>query len=207
MINDLIVREAAYDMQFVDNLCAFTWVPDPKRFSSTSPSAQYKSILGILYKHLPVFGTFIFTPELTKNGNIHIHGMYTIKNKVKYFREVLPCFKGIGNVQVKDVFDEEGWIHYLAKSVPQVIDILDHHCPVPLTHYNVDVYKSHYYKQKRLQRLKDRLYLKRGKKMYKKNVIKWITQEGKVVTNLERPQDGDWKMSGACQLPPEELKE
>lgn len=143
VLYDALVLEAAQDMEFVDNLIAFTWNVPPQRYPSSDIQVQYAALLKILFKYTPIFGTFIFVPELTQQGNVHIHGMYTVQDRIKYYKQFLPICRQFApqGVKIKEVFDREGWIDYLTKHIELNYHIFDDALPVPLTHCNVGVYK------------------------------------------------------------------
>lgn len=54
-------------------------------------------------------------PELNINGALHFHAVICIKDKVKWYKSLLPRLKYDGFVQIKTIFDINGWIEYLNK--------------------------------------------------------------------------------------------
>lgn len=144
---------------------AFTWAPNPNRYRSLDPTQQYKALLACVLLKRPIkdtFNVFLFTPELTETGNIHIHGYYSIKDSIKYYNWFLPAVKSFGFVTVKSIVNET-WTHdYVCKDMTKMEDILDHDVPIPLTNDNYDSYRFHrdyWTKAKNVHRVtKDILY-------------------------------------------------
>jgi len=121
---------------------AFTWVPDPLRYNSPRPKCQYQALLAhILLTANRVFSTFTFFPELTKQGNIHIHGYYEVKDYVKYFTLFLPKCKQLGFIKVKWKNVNTNWHTYCAKDKKLMKEVLGSKFPVPLTDKNCRDYK------------------------------------------------------------------
>lgn len=99
-------------------LHAFTWNPDPSRYASTEPTAQYDAcIANKLFLAQKCLQTFCFIPELTSNGNVHIHGFYTVKDPAKYYKVFLPKVKRQGYVVVKKTKVDDKWLDYCMKDV------------------------------------------------------------------------------------------
>lgn len=120
---------------------AFTWVPNPNRYNSVIPKCQYKALLGhVLLASNRVFSDFKFFPELTKEGNIHIHGTFIIKDYVKYYKYFLPKCKQFGFVKVKCKDVDEKWDEYIEKDEDMMTEILAD-LPVPLTSSNISSFK------------------------------------------------------------------
>lgn len=126
---------------------AFTLTPNPKLYPSNDPTEQYNVILNsILFRSdlTKIFQSFLFTPELSENGNIHIHGYYSILDLVKYHKWFLPACKSIGFVLVKKKVDEDWTNNYVIKDMNKMEDILGPDCPIPLTYDNYLFYKELY---------------------------------------------------------------
>lgn len=123
-----------------DNLgayLAFSWVPDPARYRSTDVTKQYEALLQnvLLRKEMDrVFNDYCFVPEVTKQGNIHIHGYYAIKDRVKYFRWFLPACRSWGYVYIKDNIDKQWTLGYMSKECDWMADILAGYHTVILPH-------------------------------------------------------------------------
>lgn len=119
---------------------AFTLNPNPDKYRTLDPVEQYKTLLLCLLfnnniKH--TFTKFYFTPELTQNGNVHIHGYYSIKDPIKYYRWFLPACKLIGFTCVKDRVDDEWTYQYCTKDVELMTQLMEE-LPVPLTSNNYE---------------------------------------------------------------------
>jgi len=120
---------------------AFTLSPNPKYYNSYDPVGQYEQILMAIFRYVPLrraLSKFVFVPELNANGNIHIHGMYYIKNKYAYNRWFLPACKHWGWTLVKDKNIDQEWVEYIYEDLLETQDILS--CdengqlmPVPMT--------------------------------------------------------------------------
>lgn len=109
----------------LDYTYAFTWTPDPKRYKTTDPIEQWKTLLNCVLCKSQIrktFCDFYFIPELTLEGNIHVHGFYKIKNNISYYRWFLPACKQWGWTRIKDRVDEE-WLLYVSKSTPQMLEL------------------------------------------------------------------------------------
>lgn len=151
------INEAYADVYDTDIVYFITWSPDPARYPSSTPSDQYKVLLDlVLLKSDKLFNSFAFTPELTENGNIHIHGFFTIRDKVKYYKWFLPKIKSFGNTKIERM-RKAYWrkaLDYLMKDCEIMNQIMDNKLPIPLTHINMPLYKNLF----RLTRKKLRLY-------------------------------------------------
>lgn len=133
-------------------ILAFTLVPDPKRYKSTQPYDQYKSLLTCIFGRkklmLKTFSEFLFYPELTLNGNVHLHGFYKVKNKLSYFKWFLPACKQWGNTLVKFRVDD-GWLAYVMKETEDdYMESLFEGLPYPLDEDSIETYKHDDFKAK-----------------------------------------------------------
>lgn len=136
------IQEIYNEINDMSELKAFTWNPDPNKYPSTSPRTQYKTICQtILYQCNKVFDKYIFVPELTELGNIHIHGVFKIKNKYSYFKWFMPKVKSIGYVKLKTKVNE-GWFDYISKEINLTASVIGDDLPIPLTHHNCSTYKK-----------------------------------------------------------------
>lgn len=153
-------KEAIDEIPDTDNLRAFTWVPDPARYPSYDAKAQYKLLLSwVLLTADKYFSKFGFCPELTENGNIHIHGWFVIKDKIKYYKWFLPRCKRLGYVCVKKSPNEK-WFEYTDKDIDMMKELMRHgRVPIPLTHLNIKEYKDLFNEKK----LKPKKIIKRLK--------------------------------------------
>lgn len=132
-VYSLFNQEALMDVPEEDTVYAYTLNPNPKVYKSVDVNKQYSQIFMLLLQKAPkVFKHFSFTPELTQQGNIHIHGWFTIKDKVKYYKWFLPKSKCLGFVVVKNKVDEK-WYEYIEKDMDFMNEIIED-LPVPYTH-------------------------------------------------------------------------
>jgi len=143
-----------FAQKYADNLeafYAFTLAPNPKLYPSDDPSEQYNVVLNSIFFKTDltkVFSVFLFTPELTENGNIHIHGYYSVSDLVKYYKWFIPACKSIGFVMIKKKVDNEWTEVYVCKDMNKMEDILSREQPIPLHTFNYITYREEYGKMK-----------------------------------------------------------
>lgn len=133
-----------YTIEGEEGIHAFTLNPNPKKYKSTDPCEQYATLLQCLFKYKYLnacFEEYYFVPELTENGNVHIHGYYKIKDKVKYYRWFLPACKAWGFIKVKSKNIDDEWIEYVNKTIEEMKEIMENY-PVPMTRKTLEVYKK-----------------------------------------------------------------
>lgn len=119
---------------------AFTLVPNPTKYKSTDPVHQYKSLLLCLFLKRDIvhtFSKFLFVPELTNQGNVHIHGYYSVKDNIKYNRWFLPACKEWGFINIKNNVDDQWTFEYLTKDIESMAELMDE-LPVPLHSENIE---------------------------------------------------------------------
>lgn len=107
---------------------AFTLVPNPKNYNSNCPCVQYIQLLTAIFRYKPLTRTlsrYEFYPELTTEGNIHIHGVYYVKNKHSYYRWFIPACKKWGFIKIKTRDINSLWTDYICKSQDFMKDIVD----------------------------------------------------------------------------------
>lgn len=146
--------EADEDIFDTDTVYLYTWAPNPARYPTTKPYEQYRILLDLVLLNADkVFRTFAFSPEMTCNGNVHIHGWYTIKDAVKYFKWWLPKCKQFGFVKVDKMRDKSA-LEYYKKDIDLMNELMDEYdLPIPLTHVNIDTYKTR--PRKKFKKLKN----------------------------------------------------
>lgn len=108
---------------------AFTWSPNPKIFRGIDPLFQFYDTAPFIDQLATCCSSYIVYPELNLNGNIHYHAKITLKDKVKWYKKVLPTFKYKGFVVVKPKCDE-GWLSYIEKDKKLMESLLDLHLPI-----------------------------------------------------------------------------
>jgi len=151
---------------------AFTLNPDPTKYPTTDPRGQYETILNclLLKKEITkIFSKFFFTPELTENGNIHIHGYFSIKDQVKYYRWFIPACKAWGFLVIKSNIDEKWMMNYCCKDIALMTQVLGNDIPIPLTEENFAMYND----QKDIKKMALKIVLHKTK--HKPNLKKKIT--------------------------------
>lgn len=94
---------------------AITWAPNPDLYRSLQPIDQWRTCLTYLRIAKRFSDNFYFVPELTANGNIHVHGIFEIRDAVAYFRKFLPMLKKQGFIKIKKVDDYHVWMAYISK--------------------------------------------------------------------------------------------
>lgn len=96
----------------------------------------------MLMKHILVcanifFSKFLFVPELTQEGNVHIHGWYIIKDKIAYHKRFLPRCKELGWIKLKQRPKYKitvEWFQYVEKSIPDMQEVIGYDIPIVFTH-------------------------------------------------------------------------
>lgn len=144
MLYGAFVDEANEDISYPAELVAFTWTPDPSKYPTNVPRTQYKCLLNyVLLSSHKCFDKFCFVPEINIAGNVHIHGWFIIKDKYKYYKWFIPKCKGYGFIYIKKGNIDDKWKYdYLEKDIGDTINILGQDMPIPLTHLNIDAYRS-----------------------------------------------------------------
>lgn len=121
---------------------AFTWSPDPKKFTGVNPVFQFNETLPFIRLLMSCSDDFSAYPELNLNGNIHWHAEVRLSDKVKWFKKVLPKFKYNGFVYIKKVFDKEKWDIYIQKDMPIMEMVLGFKLPINYKKEGKGQYKS-----------------------------------------------------------------
>lgn len=169
-----LYKDSVNDISVIDTsqLRSFTWSPDPSKYPSNVPKHQYKLLLTwVLLTANKFFSYFCFVPELTNNGNTHIHGFYIIKDPIKYYKWFIPRCKNLGFVMIKNNVDTN-WYDYCKKHLEEAIDIFPK-LPIPLNNYNIDKYKK-IFKDKKL------------KPRRIKNMLKYIPQKTSILDFINK---------------------
>lgn len=131
MMDAPLARLLAHSEEYSEctNLSAFTLNPDPSRYNSDDPVVQYEQLLQDIFlkeKHMcATFSVYAFVPEMTENGNVHIHGYYIVKDRVKYYRWFLPKCKSWGYIKVKTTNVNKKWLTYCQKEVMEHYPLFD----------------------------------------------------------------------------------
>lgn len=101
---------------------AFTWSPDPSKFSGIRPEYQFNDTL-VFIKSMASCCYYEIFPELNLSGNIHYHGKIYVYDKVKWYKSVLPKLKYNGFVCIKGSINEK-WDDYIVKDKDMMTKIL-----------------------------------------------------------------------------------
>jgi len=101
---------------------SFTVTLKPNLFKLIAEEQYDKTYLP-LYKHLAAMShKFTLIAELTKNANVHYHGMiqFPMNKKVIFRKKFIDSFrksKEFGFVNITQITDEEGWRKYIIKDI------------------------------------------------------------------------------------------
>ena len=137
-IDEMECAEEYLDEGNIANAIAFTWCPNPVKYHSIDNKKQYIQLLKHILRHSHTFfSAFCFVPELTKEGNIHIHGWYVLKDKIAYYKRFLFKCRQLGFIKIKSNVDK-GWFQYLRKDNETMIGVLGEKIPIPYTHLTDD---------------------------------------------------------------------
>lgn len=76
--------------------------------------------LGYLLYHLrqwlkPICSYYELWPELHQDGNVHIHGILFVKDKIKYYKTLKRHVEKVGFVTLKTIEDYMKWYDYCIK--------------------------------------------------------------------------------------------
>lgn len=107
---------------------ALTWVPNPKDIG-IKPIFQFESTIGSIVNLGLCCDYYEMYPELTVAGNIHYHGVIRVKDKIKWYKKVLPTLRYKGYVCVKKDPDEK-WKEYIRKDKDIMERILCRNFPI-----------------------------------------------------------------------------
>lgn len=142
------VSPADFSDGHFDGLVAFTLTPNPKRYHTVTPSLQYKQLIDKLFssKQIPhTFSKWYFVPELNKQGNVHIHGWFKIKDRIKYYKWFVPTCKRWGFTLTKYNKINNKWTDYVNKEVEDTIDIIGEETPIP---WDENAYQAYHAKKR-----------------------------------------------------------
>jgi len=120
-----------------------TKVEPPETYLFTySPIGNTKCAEFTYYDHLVFYfkhwhqcmSQFEINPEFNANGNLHYHGYFIIKDKVRWYKSVLPKMKYNGLVKIDKVkHDLSKSMEYCRKDTLMMKQIIKKY-PVPYTH-------------------------------------------------------------------------
>lgn len=113
----------------LDDRIAITWACN-RTFHTNDPKIGFSMAVNVLKKLRTVSEKFILYPEIGNGGsNIHFHGVIILKDKVKWFKSVLPTLKRNGFVKIKPLKSQE-WYDYIQKEWEIMKNILDIDSPI-----------------------------------------------------------------------------
>lgn len=116
--------------------------PPETYFFTYSPIGNTKCAEFTYYDHLVFYfkhwhqcmSQFEINPEFNANGNLHYHGYFVLKDKVRWYRSVLPKLKYNGLVKIDRVkHDLSKSMEYCRKDNLMMKQIIKKY-PVPYTH-------------------------------------------------------------------------
>lgn len=93
---------------------AFTWSPNYKKFDGKVCKLQYQETIPFIDNLKLCCSSYTVYPELTKAGNLHYHGIFELKDTVKWYKKVKPTFEHNGFLFVKKVYSTK-WFDYINK--------------------------------------------------------------------------------------------
>lgn len=104
---------------------AFTVTLKPKHYLE-NPEVQYDRTIHSLYSIVTMLAKEITCiAELTKNGNIHYHGMITMPVQTQSceirFKNAFRKSKDFGFINFKQCNNDEGWAEYMSKNLTQTM--------------------------------------------------------------------------------------
>lgn len=103
-----------------------------KKHFSVEPKAQFiTTIIQIVRLLRASCELFEIYPEMTEEGNLHYHLICLIKDKIKWYKSVLPSFKRNGFVKIKKIFNIDKWREYCNKERATMEELLG--VKIPLT--------------------------------------------------------------------------
>lgn len=107
----------------------YTWCPVG---ATIRPKFQYVSHINEFFRRWKnCMSDFEVNPELTVQGNIHYHGFFILKDKIKWFKSILPKMKRNGFIKINLVKkDFESAISYSRKDNEMMIKVMKG-IPVP----------------------------------------------------------------------------
>ena len=119
---------------------SFTVTLKPNLFKD-SAEVQYDKTYLTLVKHLMSLSKqFSVVAELTKNYNIHYHGIIRFvinhKNLMKRFVDSFRHNTCFGFVNIKQIVDEAGWVEYITKDIHSTRESISRP-PVLMDYFNV----------------------------------------------------------------------
>lgn len=109
---------------------AFTITLQPKMFKFDTQQQYDETKNIIVHKIKCLSSTFDIIAELTKNHNIHYHGIITFplhkyKNNINKWYNHMRNDTVIGYTNIKQITEEEVWKEYISKDIHQTKEVID----------------------------------------------------------------------------------
>lgn len=113
-----------------DLVIAWTWSPQPH---DGTPSEQFNRYLTTLRTLKQCCEKYALYCELNKSGYLHFHGTLQIKDKIRWYKTILPSMRRFGFVLIKPRPDE-GWGAYISKEAELMSELLEMELPITQDH-------------------------------------------------------------------------
>lgn len=81
----------------------------------------------------PICSRYELWPEMHQDGNVHIHGILYVKDKIKYYKTLKSHVEKVGFVTFKPVDDYMKWLEYCRKDQKEML--LTFGFPLPISQY------------------------------------------------------------------------
>lgn len=192
-LRDVEARFSEAEMELVseDEMMLLTWSPNPIRYLSKEPRKQYKQLLrNYLVKACICFDKYCFAPELNKNGNVHIHGWFTLERFLglkKWYTFWLPKLKRIGFVKIDKASCNDAPLHYYKKDIVDMFEIFANTgLPYPISHTT----ECDHLKNLRITRAKHIMREPPDKKQDRHPITEWMRRieelESEIKTRIKK---------------------
>jgi len=145
---------AEFDISSEEITYLITWVPNPKLLSNDQCTNYVRHYSKYFMKFYQCMTCFVISPELTQNGNIHYHGWFQLRDRVRWFKQVLPSMKYSGYVKIDPVRkDLRAALKYYKKDILFADEFFADICvPVPITHHDIIPKESLITKKQKLKK-------------------------------------------------------
>lgn len=122
---------------------AITITPNPRLYDTCNTVKQYQRMKDDIYKHYRhIASRLVLYPELSKQGNIHFHGLIEIKDYVKFYKMLKKHNTCIGFRLVKELTDPVVWLEYCVKDRLLMQTILNRSLPDTISSHNEEKYQQ-----------------------------------------------------------------
>ena len=114
----------------LDLVIALTWTPRPRNLTPIEQFNCYLPTLRMLKQCSDKYAIFV---ELNKSGYVHFHGSVLIRDRIRWYKHVLPAFRNWGFVLIKTDPDQ-GWTDYCSKEADMMSELLELELPITPGH-------------------------------------------------------------------------